>query len=102
MSRKHYTALADCARHYIALKHGTKASADWVCPYCRIAELEAQIEAVKKCQRYIPVVQCDTDETEFEATLLPESEMGHEHGTVGDWMKVADVFAAITGQNQDD
>ena len=52
MSKKHYATLADCAKHYVAIKYGAKSPADYVCPYCRITEMEAQAVAVKGCQRY--------------------------------------------------
>jgi len=44
---KTVTALADCAKHYIAIPRDTlkRKVEDWSCPYCRIAELEAVLNA---------------------------------------------------------
>ena len=49
MTERMTAALADCAKHHVAmpLDHMKRSVASWECPYCKIAELEAQQKTCK-------------------------------------------------------
>ena len=50
MSERMTTALADCAKHHVAIPANQleRKSTDWKCPYCRIAELELQVKSLQE------------------------------------------------------